>query len=44
MNFSFRQERGGFRRFDVATTDGDGRLSQVLGFLDRVPVVSSPTA
>ncbi|GAA1873515.1 nuclear transport factor 2 family protein [Asanoa iriomotensis] len=23
--------------FDVATTDGDGRLDQVLGFLDRVP-------
>lgn len=23
--------------FDVAVTDGDGRLSQVLGFLDRVP-------
>jgi hypothetical protein len=23
--------------FDVATTDGDGRLSQVFGFLDRVP-------
>jgi hypothetical protein len=23
--------------FDVATTDGDGRLNQVLGFLDRVP-------
>jgi hypothetical protein len=23
--------------FDVATTDGNGRLSQVLGFLDRVP-------
>jgi hypothetical protein len=23
--------------FDVATTDGDGRISQVLGFLDRVP-------
>jgi hypothetical protein len=23
--------------FDVATMDGSGRLSQVLGFLDRVP-------
>ncbi|MET7710013.1 nuclear transport factor 2 family protein [Micromonospora sp. NPDC005413] len=23
--------------FDVATTDEDGRLTQVLGFLDRVP-------
>ncbi|MEH1164137.1 nuclear transport factor 2 family protein [Micromonospora sp. CPCC 205539] len=23
--------------FDVATTDDDGRLTQVLGFLDRVP-------
>ncbi|MFC0508981.1 nuclear transport factor 2 family protein [Micromonospora costi] len=23
--------------FDVAVTDGDGRLRQVLGFLDRVP-------
>jgi hypothetical protein len=23
--------------FDIATTDGNGRLSQVLGFLDRVP-------
>lgn len=23
--------------FDVAITDGNGRLSQVLGFLDRVP-------
>ena len=23
--------------FDVATTDGDVRLSQVFGFLDRVP-------
>jgi hypothetical protein len=23
--------------FDVATTDADGRLTQVLGFLDRVP-------
>ncbi|MER5454375.1 nuclear transport factor 2 family protein [Micromonospora sp. NPDC002389] len=24
--------------FDVATVDDDGRLTQVLGFLDRVPV------
>ncbi|MFI7078445.1 MULTISPECIES: nuclear transport factor 2 family protein [unclassified Micromonospora] len=24
--------------FDVATLDDDGRLTQVLGFLDRVPV------
>ena len=24
--------------FDVALTDGDGRLRTVLGFLDRVPV------
>ncbi len=23
--------------FDVAVTDGDGRLASVLGFLDRVP-------
>ncbi|SIM85684.1 nuclear transport factor 2 family protein [Micromonospora cremea] len=23
--------------FDVAVTDGNGRLTQVLGFLDRVP-------
>ncbi|MEV4629905.1 nuclear transport factor 2 family protein [Micromonospora sp. NPDC049523] len=23
--------------FDVVTIDGDGRLTQVLGFLDRVP-------
>jgi len=23
--------------FDVATTDDDGRITQVLGFLDRVP-------
>ena len=23
--------------FDVVTTDGDGRINQVLGFLDRVP-------
>ncbi|MFG3436972.1 nuclear transport factor 2 family protein [Nonomuraea sp. NPDC047897] len=23
--------------FDVAVIDGDGRISQVLGFLDRVP-------
>jgi hypothetical protein len=23
--------------FDVAVTDGDGRLASVLGFLDKVP-------
>ena len=26
--------------FDVAVTDGDGRLRTVLGFLDRVPAAS----
>ena len=27
--------------FDVAVTDGDGRLRSVLGFLDRVPAGSA---
>jgi hypothetical protein len=26
--------------FDVAVTDGDGRLETVLGFLDKVPVTA----